>query len=144
MFDYDMRQCPGCVQEAGGYLAPSKMPAGGVSFLRSGAEPGSSLARFKENLGATLRFTHELRAEPLPVSQARRFSADAVRHPCRGAAYAEAARGTGGNSQARRTIFTRLRTRDIIAKTGSGSSAANQANSGRGFRPALHQAGRPG
>jgi CelD/BcsL family acetyltransferase involved in cellulose biosynthesis len=43
-----------------------------------GAEPGSSLARFKENLGATLRFTHELRAERLPVSRARRFSADAV------------------------------------------------------------------
>jgi CelD/BcsL family acetyltransferase involved in cellulose biosynthesis len=43
-----------------------------------GAEPGSSLARFKENLGATLRFTHELRAERLPVSRARRFSAEAV------------------------------------------------------------------
>jgi CelD/BcsL family acetyltransferase involved in cellulose biosynthesis len=43
-----------------------------------GAEPGSSLARFKENLGATLRFTHELRAERLPVSRARRFSVGAV------------------------------------------------------------------
>jgi len=44
----------------------------------AGAEPGSSLARFKENLGATLRFTHELRTERLPVSRARRLSANAV------------------------------------------------------------------
>lgn len=43
-----------------------------------GAKPGSSLARFKENLGATLRFTYELRAERLPVFRARRFSAEAV------------------------------------------------------------------
>ena len=43
-----------------------------------GAEPGSSLARFKVNLGATPLFTHELRAERLPVSRARRLSADVV------------------------------------------------------------------
>lgn len=40
-----------------------------------GTEPGSSLARFKENLGATLQFTHELRVERLPVYRARRLSA---------------------------------------------------------------------
>lgn len=43
-----------------------------------GAEPGSSLARFKENLGATLLFTHELRAERLPVYRTRQLSADVV------------------------------------------------------------------
>ncbi|MBV9447677.1 MAG: GNAT family N-acetyltransferase [Streptosporangiaceae bacterium] len=43
-----------------------------------GAEPGSSLARFKVNLGAALLPTHELRAERLPVYRARRLSADVV------------------------------------------------------------------
>ena len=43
-----------------------------------GAEPGSSLTRFKVNLGATHLYTHELRAERLPVYRARRLSADMV------------------------------------------------------------------
>ena len=43
-----------------------------------GSEPGSSLTRFKVNLGATLLYTHELRAERLPVYRARRLSADMV------------------------------------------------------------------
>jgi hypothetical protein len=43
-----------------------------------GAEPGSSLARFKENFGATLAFTRELRAERLPMYRAQRLSAGVV------------------------------------------------------------------
>jgi hypothetical protein len=41
-----------------------------------GSSPGSSLADFKRKLGATLHFTHELRAERLPAHAARRLSRD--------------------------------------------------------------------
>ena len=37
-----------------------------------GSAPGSSLAAFKKKLGATLHFTHELRADRLPVAAQRR------------------------------------------------------------------------
>jgi hypothetical protein len=51
---------------------------GYLFYDMGGARPGSSLARFKEKLGATLHFTHELRAERLAVSTARRLSRVAV------------------------------------------------------------------
>jgi hypothetical protein len=41
-----------------------------------GSAPGSSLAAFKKKLGATLHFTHELRAERLPAHAARRLGRD--------------------------------------------------------------------
>ena len=43
-----------------------------------GSLPGSSLAAFKNKLGAVLHFTHELRAERLPAHAARRLSRDLV------------------------------------------------------------------
>ena len=70
---------PVCATEFLDRLAVEEACEEGYRFYDlGGAEPGSSLARFKENLGATLLFTHELRAERLPVYRARRFSADMV------------------------------------------------------------------
>ena len=44
-----------------------------------GAGPGSPLAAFKEKLGATLHFTHDLRTERFPVHAARRRAEDLVK-----------------------------------------------------------------
>jgi len=43
------------------------------------AQPGSSLAGFKEKLGTTLCFTHTLLAERIPLDAARRRSEDLVK-----------------------------------------------------------------
>jgi hypothetical protein len=70
---------PVCATEFLDRLAIEEACEEGYRFYdMGGAEPGSSLARFKENFGATLLFTHELRAERLPVYRARRLSANVV------------------------------------------------------------------
>ena len=70
---------PVCATEFLDRLAIEEACQEGYRFYdMGGAEPGSSLARFKENLGATPLFSHELRAERLPVYRARRLSADVV------------------------------------------------------------------
>ena len=70
---------PVCATEFLDRLAIEEACEEGYRFYdMGGAEPGSSLARFKENLGATLLFTHELRTERLPVYRARRLSANVV------------------------------------------------------------------
>lgn len=52
----------------------------GYRFYDMGvAQPGSSLARFKEKLGAAPVFTHILRAERLPVHAARQHSEELVK-----------------------------------------------------------------
>jgi hypothetical protein len=43
------------------------------------SRPGSSLAAFKEKLGATLQPGHTLRAERLPLDAARRHTRDVVK-----------------------------------------------------------------
>ena len=52
-------------------LAIEEACASGSRFYDMGlAEPGSSLASFKESLGAALHFTHYLQAQRIPVQQA--------------------------------------------------------------------------
>jgi hypothetical protein len=52
----------------------------GCHFYDMGAaQPGSSLAGFKEKLGAASVFTHILRAERLPVYAARQRSEELVK-----------------------------------------------------------------
>jgi hypothetical protein len=48
------------------------------SYDVGGAAPGSPIAAYKEKLGATLRFTHELRVARLPLYYAMRRKAQAV------------------------------------------------------------------
>jgi hypothetical protein len=59
----------------------------GYSFYNMGGAPeGSPLARYKEKLGAALRFTHELRTETLPACAfrvTRQFSEDLARKALR-------------------------------------------------------------
>jgi CelD/BcsL family acetyltransferase involved in cellulose biosynthesis len=59
----------------------------GYHFYNMGGAPaGSTLARYKDKLGATMHFTHELYAEHLPVRAARtarRFSGDLVKKTLR-------------------------------------------------------------
>ena len=51
----------------------------GYRFYDMGPAPGSSLARFKEKLGAAPVLTHILRAERLPVHAARQRSEELVK-----------------------------------------------------------------
>jgi hypothetical protein len=52
----------------------------GCRFYDMGrSRPGSSLAAFKEKLGATQRFSYALRAERIPVSAGTRFSRDIIK-----------------------------------------------------------------
>jgi Acetyltransferase (GNAT) domain len=51
----------------------------GYRFYDMGSAPGSSLARFKEKLGAAPVLTHILRAERLPVHAARQRSEELVK-----------------------------------------------------------------